>query len=216
MRKTLGVLAVAGLLSVGVSAATITETASFGPTSTPFSGQVIPIQEFNPSLGILNSIEFIVTASTSGEATITNNSGHDGTYTSTIVTTTMTLFDPLGTSLVSAAPDFVFTNLTVKNGQTASTGNVAGLPVTNNATITSGLGIYEGTGMADFTFDGRAVAFAGPGPTPFRIEESSTGSANIQVVYNYSVVPEPSTLSLAGLAGFGLLGLALLRWRSKA
>lgn len=215
MRQTLGVLAVAGLLSIGASAATITETASFGPTATPFDGQVLPIQEFNPSLGILNSIEFIVTASTSGDATITNNSGSDGFYKNTIITTTMTLFDPLGTALVSAAPQFVDVSLFVPNGQTKNTGNIVGAPITKNATITSGLGLYEGTGIADFTFTGSAIASVFNGPDPYTIAESSTGSAIVQVVYNYSVVPEPSSASLTALAGFGLFGLALLRKRSK-
>src|SRR6185437_7387223 len=166
------------------SAATITETASFGPVATPFDGQVLPIQQFDPSLGILNSIEFIVTASTSGNATITNDSGNDGFYKNTIITTTMTLFDPLGTALVSAAPQFVDVSLFVLNGQTKNTGNIFGTPITKSATI--------------------AIASVFNGPDPYTIAESSTGSATVQVVYNYSVVPEPSTVSLTALAGFGL------------
>ena len=34
---------------------------------------------------------------------------------------------------------------------------------------------------------------------------------NVKVTYDYTPIPEPSTLVLAGLTGFGLLGMARRR-----
>lgn len=211
MLRTLPFLTLAILVAAITGlASTITDSFSFPTTTTPFTISSSAVPDFNPSMGTLTSIEFVVSGSTSGTATINNASSMSGTYNFTIQTM-FGLLDPTSSPLLSIAPAFSGT-LVVPAGGTVTSGVLTSPSVSDSLTISSGLGLYEGTGTYVFTLMAMGLGTA-TGPTPFMISENASDTASGEVIYNFSpfsATPEPSSLFLLGSA-ISVLGFALRR-----
>jgi len=205
---TLLVTAVTGL------ADTMSETFSFTITPTPFTIDSSAVQQFDPTLGTLTSIEIDVSGSDSGTATITNNTSASGTYNFTIGAT-LGLEDPALSPLITITPEFSG-SLVVPSGGTVTSPVMTSPTVTGTDTLTSGFAPYIGTGTYVFTLVGTATG-SDSGPVPFTISESNSAGETGEVIYNFTpastTVPEPSSILLFG-SGLSLVAMILRRRRA--
>jgi hypothetical protein len=217
MLRTLPFLTLAILLAAITGlASTITDSFSFPTTTTPFTISSSAVPDFNPSMGTLTSIEFVVSGSASGTATISNESAAPGTYIFSIRSTTQ-LLDPFSSPLLTIAPSLSGT-LAVPAGGTATSGVLTSPTVSDSLIISSGLGLYVGTGTYVFTLMAMGLNLGtATGPLPFTISEFSSDAASGEVIYNFSpasATPEPASLFLLGSA-LSVLGFVIGRRRKR-
>ena len=212
MKKLLMASAVLIAASVSSFAASVTYSSNFGPTTTTFLAAT-PLSQFDPALGTLTSITFGITGTSTGSVTVTNSSGFDDFY-NVNISTTSKMRTPLNVILTQVVPVFNDPAFAVANMTTGTDSGISS-PLSNSSTITSGFAPYIGTGTVAFNVFGSGSSTAS-GATPNTVTSTTSAKGNDSIIYNYiptpTGTPEPATM---GLLGSALVGLGLLKFRSK-
>lgn len=232
MGKTHALLLATTFLAVTAYASqTPPQTFTLAPLTEQFQSP-FTFSQFNPALGTLTGIEFSMSTSDTGSATVTNTSGSAGSYS---YTNQSDLF-------ISDLPNNNFYNEALP---TAPTQTGSQLPnsfqnLTARATA-SAQTVFNGTGAGPFTLSSYngfgspsnpidSTVFIGTGTVPliFNGLDSSTctgtniscsttasGGGTVTLIYDYTpgtaTTPEPATLTLLGSA---LVVLALRKFHA--
>jgi hypothetical protein len=227
--RTASLVAMVGLCAGVAQASIVTETivvsqqsvseGAAAPVTTDLSLDFIGGQ-FNSALGTLNSVSLSLTANLSGSTVgaVRIAPGSDSwpiswNYAGNVTLSTVPLsstWSGKGSTSVNPQPSSQFQFFSIGLSDPASTSTV----------LTSGLSQFIGNS----TFDLGALleATASWGSTPNNGTEfgnfDPTAGATLQVTYNYSAVPEPTTVVAGGmlLLPFGACALRLLRRKQTA
>lgn len=198
------------------------QTMNFGPLTPNFSAGPFDFNQFDPALGTLNFVELKLQIDVEGGSLIVDNDGVDGgtltgvqigaegALNSSVVTLLDSSFTGIAASVVAAtSADFTLDG-NVGDGandfdpSAPDGGTLMGLSQTQvdmgqlNTTFWPQV---TGTGTFDLTAD--VDQFNNFGMGVGGVEGAFTAveaSGNIMVVYDYEPVPEPSSLTLIGLA----------------
>ncbi len=216
---------VAGLVlgvSASVQAASIVETASYGPANLPAAtSTTLNIAQFDASLGTLTGIKVELIGTSDG--TLSVRRGNNGALVSVTYSTTMGVDYDLSlnsTSLFvvdvdSAVSVTVPRNRTVVG--TATSGSGSDSVTFNDA---GSLALFTGLGVVTFDLGLTPENVLPPSMSPINQNPSNgnmgtqtytfanTAGAELLVTYTYVGIPEPLTLSLFGLS---LVGLGVVR-----
>ncbi len=180
--------------SVAGAATTVSATcSSITNQITELAAAAINCSQFNPALGTLNSVAITVSGSIAGSISLQNT----GTQQETVTATThsqFSLHNPLA-GFSFSSPLFTATlstgSVTVPAGTTVpfnnlSSGTSTSGPLTNSATLIP----YEGAGTFAISFDTVTdLQLTGAGGNVDAVQ-STTASANVTVVYNYTPAPQ--------------------------
>jgi PEP-CTERM motif len=197
--RTIGLTTAALIACAGTaSAATITQTLTFGPTLTNWA-HTFSFAGFNPALGTLTKVSDTITENLAGSTVITNTGSGSATFSAHLTDVALKTFPGLTTTSTSVS--------TGGTGTLASGASTGVLPLTGtssgSATTMSGLASFEATTvLADATDDGSLSLTSSTGNATAVFTD--TGTVTDKLVYTY-FTPEPGTLALIGtaLAGFG-------------
>jgi hypothetical protein len=193
---------------------TLTQTVNIAPTTAPATSPVV-FNQFDTTLGTLQSITLSFASTLIANGTAYNNSNASHSYTLTKAATA-----------ALSGNGFNF-NETLASGS-VSLGTIAGKTLINlapisgsgsdSATLLSGFAPYLGTGTVSFTFASTS-SFSLSTPSVLSLIASIGGAATL--TYNYDLpapppdgVPEPASWGLM-LLGFGAMGAAMRRRRTS-
>jgi hypothetical protein len=218
MTKTTHLLLSTLLLVGSASAATITYNGSPAIPDTQTNwNNFIGVQQFNPSLGTLTSVQITLNADVNGTIGVENTSNSSSAPVTSQLSANISLKNPSNTLIVSIAPSSsIFNdNLAVYDGAINFSGpsgatHTATANQSNSAVLTSlsDLGLFTGTGSVSLPISAIATSYANDGGNLVASIQTAAG-ASASVTYTYtpgSAVPEPSSLGLMGL-GFSAVGL---------
>ena len=222
MKQFGGILAAGAVLAAGATSSLAQSSISY-PTSTPVPStatdwaNTLVFEQFNSSLGTLDSVELQLSASLSTTLTVVNSgSTGDGGNAHTVMYTTVQ--DP-GLNLVSP---FETDSATYSfGGGIFGTGLAPGLPGVTSGPLTgtssSDNTYYTSPILVEFTGSGTISLNAGTYTTTTvndngsntTADQTTTASLTGEVIYDYTAAaPEPSTI---GLLIFGLGALPFRR-----
>jgi hypothetical protein len=215
-RKKLLALVLLAVASVALPARASTlgplpTTTPIAPTLTDWTG-TLEFPQFDPSLGTLISVELTISGAISTDITVTNSAttGSDGT----VKTECLFTVQDSGNNLVAPQLDLlspVFSYSLVPGGSISSgTLTKSG---SDTQTYTSPVVLSEFTGLGSITlnastFTQTLLANTGGNTAAGQV---TTGSVTGTVTYNFTPVPEPSTLAMLGFFAVGLVGCAMRR-----
>lgn len=226
MKTILTLPAILFLTAAVTGAAVITQTET-RPDHVPPGSYALTFDQFDTSLGTLDSIQIILSLSIyDGNMAFDNDSldpvtgtgafGVQGALTSTDVTLSNGTINPWGQ--VQAVVSHLF-NLDGTDGDSTSQFDIGGDdydsfsgPSSSNPQQVSASDFvasahfagYQGTGTFDVDFGtDQIVTLLSGGVAYSGLPAHSLGS--VTVIYNYTPVPEPATASLAGLGALLLL-----------
>jgi hypothetical protein len=202
-------------------AATLVYNDSISMQTTNWS-DFLTVQQFDPSLGTLNSINFELTGGVLGNIRIENQDASPVTATGNL-TATVTLTRPDTTTLVVVIPLFsVSDNFGAYDGVAdfdGPSGNaylgVSGSDVENQTTSNpADLALFTGVGTISLPVSAIGASNATGGGN-LLTSFSTQADAQLEITYNYtpfSETPEPATM---GLMGTALAGAAIFIRRRK-
>jgi hypothetical protein len=217
----LGALAAgAGLLLTGFSASAAIEknVYSYDTVSTPpgVDSEVVAFQQFNASLGALESVDITIKSYDTAESVVYNFGGTPAVYSGASVTGGSEQVSALGVSTVASALSAGSFSGTAASGVTIA-GTGATQEFYSSEIVLSGLSSYIGSGTGTFTLtlDSSAGTAAGTGSSALLFGDAFTSYGTVEIDYNYasiagSVVSVPEVAHFASFAG-GLAVLLLLR-----
>ncbi len=218
MKYAFLVLVLVMLLAVGASASIV----SFTPSSTGLSktdwSSSLALQQFDPSLGTLNSIQFWLDGHLEGSAKFESRDAEPSTVTMNL-SAILKLKRPDNSNLVAVNP-FVPTSdaATAWDGTNDYAGTsgktYANLTAdaSNTWTTSSASDIALFTGLGYITLPVTATgASTGSGPGNLWMLFRSNASASARITYDYTAVPEPGSMA----AAFALLAPAVLVIRRR-
>ncbi len=219
MRNVVLVLALVGLLATVAGATTV----SYGPYAKPLSStnwsSSVFLQMFNPALGTLNSITFYLDGHAEGTAKFESLDAGPTTVTMDL-SAVLKLQRPDLSDLVVTIPvahttddattfdgniDFGGTSGRTYTGLSADKSEFATTSSAADKALFTGTGLIELPSVA-------TGASTGSGAGNLILQFSTLASSSARVTYDYTAVPEPSSL-LALVSGLGLMGFAIRRRR---
>ena len=199
----------------GASAQILTEydvvTYTDNPSNIPFT-DTFSLPKFNVSDGTLTNVSITLSAATSGEVDVFNNTPLTQTYTNASATIPVEVTGPGNTSLSLLLTETGVSG-TVAAFSLAST-PIAPVTGSDPVSLTNNLGLWEGSAgqtiQLSLSFAGNGT-YGGTGPLQVFFGGNAVGSATTTITYTYTtngeVVPEPETFSLMAVAlGFLALG----------
>jgi hypothetical protein len=223
---TLAIVALALLVTAPVAmATTITQYTYLASTPTDFlAANLSPtVNQFNTSLGTLNSVTITLDVNGAAETSVTENVGTSGTF--YIAEDSYVLLDSpdplldiaIGSGGLAEDPSYTSPTISLTSGQTYDFGIVSltGTPVSESIDPTY-FSLFEGAGT--LTFDATSLSGYGAygGGSNQTVNITNNDSGTVTVEYDYSsnnIIPEPGTLTLFGT---GLLGFAgMLRYKFR-
>jgi hypothetical protein len=221
--KTILTFSIVGALSFAASANTVQYTTTIDSTAVDWSKN-LALEQFNPSLGTLDSIEITLSSGISSVMTAVNQAESSSygngqtTINITLDTSTIGSYDLFnvgaGAVLTYTGANWVYA--TVDN-QLAAGANISSSPETGSGNKDTGI-LSNSTLLTDFTGSGdvnllmttlTTINSSVTGGSTSLTQESSAG-LTATITYNYTPVPEPTTMALFGI---GSLGLFLIRRR---
>lgn len=211
MKQLTSLLAVTSLLA---ACATTASAATSGPftTSTPISftltdwTSTLSFPQFNPGLGVLNSVQLDFTSTLRTTLTVENNAASSSS--GTAKTEIQVTVQDAGNNLIAPEIDL----LSPVFGYSLAPGASLTSPLLTQTgsssdlyTLAAILAEFTGAGNITLnasTFSQTLLANTGGNTAASQVSDASlTGT----VTYTYSVVPEPSTVALLSLAALPLL-----------
>ena len=183
---------------------------NFGP-GTAINDPMI-FNQFNPTLGTLDSVSVSVLYDFSHAGTVTFYT--PGTFTTTATSNNLSVSLPNGQPIASAtAPDYSQT--TTFNSGTMTLNNPVNLPSVTNPGAAGPVSLTSAADLALFTGNGTiSIPVLASSVANFTTNNgngaglvTTQADAKVTVSYNYTpnAVPEPSSVVLLGLGGCGLL-----------
>lgn len=222
MKKVLLFIAML-LLVLGASMAVFAASVSYGPYSVPLTNTdwttSILLQQFDPSLGTLNSISFTLDGHAEGTAKFESEDLSPTTVTMDL-SAILELQRPDLTNLVVTIPVVSTSDDVTAYDNVFDYGGTSGRTYTNlsankseSATTSSASDktLFTGTGFITLPVVGNGAS-TGSGGGNLTTQFTTQASASASVTYDYTAVPEPG--SLLALAS-GLLPLGLLIRRKR-
>jgi len=208
------ILAGAMTLSSNVNAAVISQSDAIAMSNTNWSN-TLSFNQFDSSLGTLDSVSFEITGVVAGDARYESMDSAPSTVTLSLEAM-LELARPSGAPLVVVFPVVSVVATpgpfdTVIDWSGTSGGAYIGLTATlsNSASTTSAadLALFTGAGTIDLGVSASAQSM-GTGSGNLVTWFTTDASADVTVIYNYSTVPVPAAAWLFGSGLLGLVGMA--------
>ena len=196
-------------------AGVITETVSYGPLTTPYTGHLVNFAGYTADGGTQPLISVVVTETDTVNGTVTGANPTSGSLTfSSGVKNILTLSSqPANLSLPSVT---TFSNttgkITVAGHSSYTSANLTG---SKSAVSTATGSLSDFLGGWSLTF-GEQGNYSGSAQTWINLSAQTTGTVDVSVAYNFANpagVPEPMS---AALVGVGLAGMGVVRRRRTA
>lgn len=209
MKKiVLGVMVVSMIAAGTAKADTLVYSASIPLSLTDWS-DVVSIPRFDPALGTLNSIQFMVMAHIEG-ATFYENQETAPTDVSLTLSAELSLMRPDTSAILTATPSTTvnetagaFDGVLDFDGPSGSTFSNLFADVMQSATSPlplSDLALFTGVLPIDLPISASGNSF-GSGPGNWIFGFSLSASADVEVTYEYTPIPEPGSAVLGSLGG---------------
>ena len=200
MRKALTIFVVLGLASISLAGSVTYNGTSVSLQPTDINA-TMSFPQWDPALfpgQTLNSVDFWLQGTIVGTLTLTNTNPTDPITASAATQSTMQLKDLFNTVVVITTPLYSTGMQTVPAGDSQTYGPMTNV-LANTGSTTSNLSQYVGTGTVAMGFSTNTIFAGNGGGGNLTIGQSTQGSADGTVTYNYT--PEPATLALLGLGG---------------
>lgn len=222
MRKATWALAILAVMGMGVATRadfTPVQTVVI-PAQTTNWNEIVTFDKFDPSLGTLEKIHFSLKGIVEGTIKVENLDAQQAKVFATLQTT-LTLTRPDDSTIVVSIPVALETfNLAAFDGSIdfagASGSSSEGLTSMVIETVVSpppnsDLSLFTGPGTISLPLASVGTSSAS-GAGNLVTQFSTMAGAEVSIKYEYVAVPEPSSVALMGLGGFGLMAMARRRY----
>jgi hypothetical protein len=199
-----------------LSAVASTQAGSVTYTSNTLAQAAVPFTDtvmlpgFNTALGTLTGVTITTSTSTVAQVVLYNFTGSAQSGLSATATVPVTGTGPDGSS-ATATSSATVSGISIGSGTGPYTfSGVEGTNTGSSAVASSRFSYYEVSGVVDvpFSFAAGTGTYSVTAPNNVAVTGSATAGGYLSVTYTYTaaVVPEPSSLTLAGI-GIVALGL---------
>jgi hypothetical protein len=212
MKKWLLIFAVS-VFEFASKANSISYTNNIGETLTDWTNTV-SLEQFNPAIGTLNSVQITVQSDLDTTLTVqnvspTSSSGSAITQLKQYLQTGSFTFFTNALVLDYASPDFEYTLPSfqvLSSGDLLANYSVTSNPLTDNSTLTA----FTGTSFVDFTTYTFARSFLANTGGNTGAGQTTQSDLHTIVIYGFTPYPTPEPSVLA-LCGFGLAAISFAR-----